>query len=146
LAATAVVSRSGSDKLNLAICQVNGNQVELLREYILTVEYICISNYCPEYKLNRLAEKSTLTNVNTVNRKGKTNHHPESEILEKVREVLLKSDISQNEDWLFDDIMSLAIVSDESGFIYKIDTDEYDFTNDGNLEDESLLDDIDFGF
>lgn len=79
-------------------------------------------------------------------RKGKANHHPESEILEKVREVLLKSDIGQNEDWIFDDIMSLTIVSDESGIIYEIDTDEYDFTNDIILEDDSLLDDIDFGF
>lgn len=73
--------------------------------------------------------------------------HPQSEILEKVRNTLLRPEIAKIEDWFFDDINNLSLVCDENGNMYEVThTEEFDFSNDMEITDISLLDDIDFGF
>ncbi len=72
--------------------------------------------------------------------------HPQKELLEIMREILLQPDkIEELEDDWFDDVKNVALLSDESGTLYVIDGD-YDPTESMELEDESLLDDIDFGW
>lgn len=71
--------------------------------------------------------------------------HPASEILEKTREILLRPELAELEEDYFNDVANLIIASDESGILYTVDGD-YDPTEAMVIKDDSLLDDIDFGW
>lgn len=82
------------------------------------------------------------------NRTRKGHHkHPQSSVLEKVRDTLLRPEIAKIEDWYFDDVNNLSLVCDNNGIMYEVThTEDLDFSRDMEITDISLLDDIDFDF